>query len=451
VAEGEEQLGSDLGVAILTGVGPFGSRRTWVVGLLLVVALLLRLAYVDATPGYFLRHDARDYDKHARSIAVGEGYRPILAPERATAFRPPGYPVALAVVYRVTGVERAPVAERLGPARVAQAVVGTLVVALIGALGAQLWGWRVGLIALALGAVYLPLVLVGGAVMSEPLFVALLLGALVAALHHRRSRRRLRWVVVAGGLAGLAILTRANALVLLAPLALAAWDGRPRWSPRALVPPAVLVAVALLTVAPWTIRNAVVFDSFVPVSTQLGSAMAGTYNDQARLDRADPASWRSLRRVPEYARLYRELGQASEAEVDRRLRAASRSYIADHPSYVAAVAWWSTRRMLDLAGWDRSLATAATITVEPGWAAAGVVCFWLFAVLALGGAATRRARHTPLLVWMVPALLFLSVVFLVVETPRYRTAIDPFVVLLAALALASVADRRGRARRGPAT
>ena len=34
--------------------------------------------------------------------------------------------------------------------------------------------------------------------------------------------------------------------------------------------------------------------------------------------------------------------------------------------------------------------------------------------------------------------MYLSVVFLVVETPRYRTAIDPFIVLLAALALRSL-------------
>ena len=39
--------------------------------------------------------------------------------------------------------------------------------------------------------------------------------------------------------------------------------------------------------------------AFVPVSTQLGSALAGTYNDDARLDRENPASWRSLRRVDE--------------------------------------------------------------------------------------------------------------------------------------------------------
>jgi EamA domain-containing membrane protein RarD len=42
----------------------------------------------------------------------------------------------------------------------------------------------------------------------------------------------------------------------------------------------------------------------------------------------------------------------------------------------------------------------------------------------------------------VPVLMFLSVVFLVVETPRYRTAIDPFIVILAAMALCSVPTLR---------
>ena len=101
-------------------------------------------------------------------------------------------------------------------------------------------------------------------------------------------------------LAGLTCLTRANALVLLLPLGLAVWTVRPRWSVRALAAPALLVVLALLTVSPWTIRNAVVFDRFIPVSTQLGSALAGTYNDQARLDKENPASWRAIFHIPEY-------------------------------------------------------------------------------------------------------------------------------------------------------
>ena len=62
-------------------------------------------------------------------------------------------------------------------------------------------------------------------------------------------------------------------------------------------------------------------------------------------------------------------------------------------------------------------------------------------MLAVIGAFDRRARAAPLWVWAVPLLMYLSVVFLVVETPRYRTAIDPFIVLLAALAVTRVYAR----------
>jgi 4-amino-4-deoxy-L-arabinose transferase-like glycosyltransferase len=421
------------------------------------LALVLRLAYLDATPGHVLRYDELDYDGHAVSIAAGRGFSDTLAHGRPTAFRPPGYPYLLAGVYRVAGDDRAGVAERVRVARMAQAVIGTLAVALIGLLASQLWGRWAGLTAMVLGAVYVPLITVGGSVMSEPLFVVIALAALCATVQYRRSAHRWRWLVLAGVLGGLAVLTRANGMVLLPALVLAVWGGpdggrdreRGRFMRTALVPPASLVVVVLVVVAPWTIRNAVVLHSFVPVSTQLGSALAGTYNDQARGERA---AWRSIRHVPAFAELWRRVATTPEPEVERKLRAASLDYIRRHPAYVVEVGFWNTVRLLDLAGLKRSRATAATIGIDNRWAVAGVVCFWLFAAVALGGALTARARRTPLFVWTVPALLSLSVVFLVVETPRYRTAVDPFVVLLAALPVSSAGRRFAflwRSRRHP--
>jgi 4-amino-4-deoxy-L-arabinose transferase-like glycosyltransferase len=424
-----------------------------VVCLILALALVVRLGYVAATPGYEAVNDAHNYDVHARSIAAGQGFARIgSGPSGQTAFRPPGYPYLLAGVYAATRVDLAKPSDRYLAGRVANALIGTAIVALIGVLSAQLFGRRVALAAMALGALYLPLILVGGTLMSEPLFAALLLGALAAAIHHRRSGHRLRWALVAGALGGLAILTRANAAILLVPLAIAVWDARPRWSWRALAPPAALVAVALAAVAPWTIRNAVVFHSFVPVTTQLGTALAGTYNDAARADQEHPASWRSLRRVPDYQYLVRRWRQTPEPVLERELRAAALRYIGHHPGYVAEVAFWNTARMLDLAGLHWSRHTASTISIGRTWADAGVVCFWLVAALAIGGALTR-GRHVPGYVAAVPALLFLSVVFLAVETPRYRTGIDPFIVMLAGVALVAAWDevrrlwRPARARR----
>jgi 4-amino-4-deoxy-L-arabinose transferase-like glycosyltransferase len=418
------------------------------VGLLLALALIVRLGYVAATPGYQAIDDAHNYDVHAQSIAAGHGFARIgSGPSGQTAFRPPGYPYLLGGIYALTGVDQAEPATRYRVGRAANALVGTAIVALVGVLAFQLFDRRVALAAMAVGAVYVPLVLVSGTLMSEPLFAALLLGALTAAIHHRRSPHRLRWAAVAGVLGGLAILTRANAAILLLPLAIAVWEGR-SW--RALAPPALLVVVALATVAPWTIRNAVVFHGFVPVTTQLGSALAGTYNDAARADRQHPASWRSLRRVPDYQYIVRRWRQVPEPTFDRELRSAALRYVRDHPAYVAKVAFWNSARMLDLAGLRWSRHTAATIGIGPRWADAGVVCFWLVALLAVAGALRRRM---PGYVAAVPVLLYLSVVFLAVETPRYRTGIDPFIVMLAGAALVAVADavrplvRPARARR----
>ena len=313
--------------------------RVGVIAVLLVAAaLVLRIAYVDATPDYVLRHDAVDYDVHARSIAQGDGFSKTLAHGRPTAFRPPGYPYFLGAVYHVFKADREPARQRLRVARIAQAFVGTAIVALVGVLAAQLWGSVAGLVALGLAAIYLPFILVGGAVMSEPLFDVFMLASLAAALAYRRSPHRYRWALLAGVMGGLAALTRAQALILLAPLALAVWDGRPWRGRAALGPPVVLVLVALVTITPWTVRNARELHAFVPISTQFGSALAGTYNDSARADTQNPASWQGLRHVPDYAYLFNRVGETNEAVLEQKLRAASLHYIREHPTYVAKVA-----------------------------------------------------------------------------------------------------------------
>jgi 4-amino-4-deoxy-L-arabinose transferase-like glycosyltransferase len=381
----------------------------------LLVALAIRVVWVLATPDYTLVHDAVDYDRHAVHLVTDGSFA--TAYGRKTAFRPPAFSLSVAGVYSVVGVGEG----RVQWARLFNALVGTGIVALIGVLARQLWGRREALAAMALGAVYIPLIEVGQAVMSEPLFALFMLGAVVCALR--------RWVVAAGLLLGLAILGRANGAILALPLAWAVWQRGALWRP------ALLCVLAALVVAPWSIRNTLVLDHFVPLSNQFGSAMAGTYNDQAQHDPENPASWRSLPRVPELRALIGNIRRTNEAELDQRLRSYSIDYIKEHPGSVVKTAFWTTRRMLDLGGMDWSIHTASTISVGKRVAVLGVICFWIYFLLALVGAFDVRARAAPLWVWVVPLLMYLSVVFLVVETPRYRTAIDPFIVLLAALAV----------------
>src|SRR5918912_989077 len=97
-------------------------------------------------------------------------------------------------------------------ARLVQAVAGAVTVGLIGVLAGQLWSRWVALVAMAIAAVYVPLILVGGSLMSESLFPLLVGGATVCAIAHRRSAHRFRWAIAAGALTGIAGLLRGNGL-----------------------------------------------------------------------------------------------------------------------------------------------------------------------------------------------------------------------------------------------
>ncbi len=409
--------------------------------ILAATAIVVRAAWVLHTSNYQPVRDGVDYNRLGASLALGHGY---VLNGKLTAFRPPGYAGFLGLWYAITGVPKS----SWSGVRLAQAGLGTLSVVLIAVIAAQLWGRRSGLVAGAIACVYPPLWLVSESMVSEALFVPLMLLAVTCAVVVSRRRAGWPWVVACGTAIGLATLTRPVGLVMLAPLALLCAAGRPRWSRIAVL--ALTVAAVL---APWTIRNWTVFHQPIPlVSTEFGETLAGTYNVLSRADRAQPAAWRIPHRappwqprvVPGYQHLYARLAHANEAQRDQELRAAALSFIGAHPSYLATVWKWNTLRLLDLAGLGRSRETAATIGLGPGSATLAAIAFWLLAPLALLGALGKTARGAPRALWAIPLLGYASIVFITTETPRFRAPLEPFVILLAAAAICDIARRVAR-------
>jgi hypothetical protein len=434
---------------VLTRLGPARllirrlPTRVW---LILALALALRLAYVGVTIDAPTTLDPADFSRTALSIAQGHGFplsnrAPGAGP---SAFRPPGYPYFLGGVYAIAGQEAPPVGRFVG------AFLGTLSVALIGLIALRLWGKRVSVIALFLAAVAPPMVILSTALISEALFVPVVLGAVASALQFRRSRRRYRWAVATGVLVGIAALTRTNGLLLVVPFALALAPVRGRrlrlasWAPAA-----AMFLAAVLAIAPWTVRNYLVFHAFIPISDETGYTIAGTYDQTSRANKTQPAVWVEAEHgaSPEYAQILFEASIARWGELTYgdKLQAQAINEIKADPGYVLKVGYWNAIRIFHLGELDLAVLNLSNTDIARIPALFEIYGFYPLGVLALAGMLTRRARRAPKWLWIVP-LCLLSSVF-ITGFIRFRAPIDPFLVLLAASAVAAGQERFGARRR----
>jgi 4-amino-4-deoxy-L-arabinose transferase-like glycosyltransferase len=380
-------------------------------------AFALRLFAVDHTPHYRPRHDDHSYVQHALALVQTHAYPVFHLGHEAvpTAYRPPGFPVFLAVAHELFG-------PGLRPQRLAQVLVGVAVVILIGVVARQLWGPRTGLIAAALAAISPVLVLFGATLESEPLFTALMLAALSCALAARTrrgdGRRVLAWATAAGVLAGLASLTRPEGLAVALAVALCAGSRRAGL---------VVVLATVVCVAPWTIRNAITMHAFVPVSTAAGNTLAGTYNSVSLHD----GRWRD----PRLSHLYpavRAAHRGNEPGRDRALRHAVLEFILAHPTAPLQIAAHNVPRVTGLAPVSFSRVSLKTVSLTPRPAPLLRVALIVTTVLGLAGAATAAARRAPPGWWAAGAIVLL-VALLVNAEQRFTVSLQPFLLLLAPL------------------
>lgn len=417
-------------------------------GLILLAALAIRVAEVQRT-SYQPINDASSYltlatqvahtGDYSTSTTVGTGAGGTRGP---SAYFPPGFPYFLALVDLVGGhtgpaqVNPPPhggpgfAAGAVAPARISQAVLGTITVGLIGLVALEAFGPAVALVALVMAAVYPVLVELSAVLVAENLVTVLILAAIWAALRARRSLHPYRWIAAAGALTGLATLTHVNAIVLIIPLLVAAWRARPK-----LVSPALLIATTVLAMAPWLIRDAVVMHQFVRVTDESGITLVGTYNSASAHNPQVPYRWLFYPSIPAERALSRRARTLTETQLDQRLQDRAFDYIGNHPLSPLTVLYHNTRRLLELEGSAAWKISAASIGLPLATARIGVFSFWVLLVLAIAGVFTASVRRGPKWLWLVPVLLWLSVGLVNSETPRFREPIDPFLVLLGACAV----------------
>jgi 4-amino-4-deoxy-L-arabinose transferase-like glycosyltransferase len=421
-------------------------RRRLLAGLLLALALGLRVGFVQST-AYRAVNDAGTYNRFASTIArhgdyvTGDGPGTGAGGSRGpTAYFPPAYPYLLALVDLIDGHASGHRAALHGE-RLAGAVLGTVSVGLIGLLALELGGAGAALAALGLAAVYPVLIELSGVLVAENLLVVCELAATWTALRARGSPHPWRWIAATGLATGLATLAHENAAVMLAPLALAAASAVGGPVRRRLGAVVLLGATAAAVIAPWTIRNAVELHHLVPVSDETGITLRGAYNPASAADRAVPYKWRFFWTIPGDQGVRHRAGTLSEVALSGVLEHRALRYIAAHPTAPLDAGLDNLRRMVELEGSPAWHASARAVDLPIGAARAGVITFWVLCLLALAGLFTRAVRAGPRWPWAIPALFALSVVFVNVETPRFREPIDPFLLVLAGCALSAALAR----------
>lgn len=284
-------------------------RRRFDLLAVLAVALVARLAVVAWAWSRFPPvEDGHYYDVLARRIAQGLGYT-WLWPDGAVTYAahyPVGYPALVAIAYRAFGTAPG-VAMLLNAAVGAAAACGAWWLANEG--GPPRWRPLGAGLAVAL---HPALVAYTPALMTEGVAVAFVVLAAASTVRARRAVRPWRWLVLTGVLVGIATLVRPQS-VLLAPVLGALGVGVEGAIRERVVRVAVVTAVAVACVAPWTARNCARMQRCALVSVNGGwNLLIGA--------QTTTGSWDELRVPPECANVWDEA--AKDACFERAARAA---------------------------------------------------------------------------------------------------------------------------------
>lgn len=416
------------------------------------VAVRLLWATVGAREPKMLA-DPLLYYQAAQRIAAGDGYVSFFG--TPTSYYPPGYPLFLGSLQWVL--------DRIGlsdhtyvAAAVVQALLSGVAIAAVIVVGTRLSGRRAGLVAGAVFAFWPNLVIHSSLMLSETLYLTLFSVSLAGAVTMVDAEGRLqRWPAVAAGL-GLGGATLVRPQVLVVPVAFVVVWLAARLPLRDVARrAAVLGAGVVVVVMPWTVRNALVLDSFVPVSTNDGDNLCVGFNPEATGHFG----------IPDHCDTGEFYIDGTDAELRRQSETRRRAleYIREHPGELPELSWkklYYTYRGDDDALWasvsfgrDRWLEPWARTTIR----VVGNTYYALVMVGALAGAVLlvrrgwRERRTDPMPLALVAGALASSLVpVLFFGDARFKVPSTPFFAVLAACAVTAVRGRLVDRRRAGA-
>ncbi len=311
-----------------------------------------------------------------------------------TAYRMPFFPLFLAFWHSILGLQPyAPLPVFL--------IISALIAVGTYILGRSFATHVVALIAALLIAIDGAFILFSHYYMTETLFSLLVLASMLSIWRVRVSQDW-RWAVAAGVLLAGATLTRANFGLFVGLVVLwVIWHGRQHIGP-AVRNGLIVGGLVIVLWLPWVVRNYLVFDSFIPFTTQGGNAYYGIYNDE--VTGGDPTlvygSW--IWRIPHPPTIPGQVW--NEVTLDQYQREVTWEWIRAHPTKALTVAviqlfhFWNWRTGGGFLSW------ACTVLL-------GLPTLIVFGL---------RRRQPELILWLALALTMSAMSVISVGMPRYQ-------------------------------
>ena len=432
VAGSDDETARDASRGHHTGV----NRRAFglTLGIVALIGVIIRAVYIERlAPSQHIFPDSFWYFIQAKNLRNGHGYidiarefgafngHPDIAGERATAYWPPLFPIVLAGWQSIFG-------ESIRTSQLMGVATGAVTVVMAGLLGRAVVSRAVGLVAAALVAVSPFIIAVDGSLMSETLYLPLVLLALLLA---QRARERPQWWswALLGGSIGLASLARGDALflvvVVMIPIALLA---RPSWQQFVLRVGVGAVALGVV-VSPWVIRNAVEVGE-PTLSTVSASAVIAVANCDATYSGRLLGSW-------SYPCMQPKLGyRMSEAKYAAHVRAKGIDYALGHASRWPIVGVARLGRVWGVWNPDQIARAEAHESRNLTWQRVA----WPVSLATLGIGLTGfwmlRRNRVRVAVLVAPVVMTTVIALATYGNSRFRTASEP--VLLIGVAVVAV-------------
>ncbi len=397
------------------------------------LALLVRVIYNNTVAhNYYPLHDSAFYQGIGFNLLKEHCF--CLQSYISTVYRAPLWPFTIAGISIV-----------FGPndyfARLFLSLIGSGTCVLVYLFARDLFGWRIGVLAGVFAAIYPELYIYDGWLYTESLYTFLLF-AICYGLYRllRTPERNWRLWITCGILLGLLSLTRPNGIIVIGLFIvwaiIMAWQKLLSWRVTARGMLATTL-IALVLIAPWTVRNYLVSHTFIPVAIGDGTVLLGAYNDAVLTTPVNKGTWiNPLKSRPDVTKPFPLYICTPPCEVAREAayKDAAVQWIRNHTSIMPHLLKLHFINMWQPDTHEADLPTDRFPNQKSSQLVLGMMKTFpipIFILAALGFAVTLWRWRELLFIYFI-ILMTIAECIIYYGIPRFRAPIEPILILLAA-------------------